>query len=89
MAVMPLETPVEETVRAVQTLSPQAQQEEVLNFVVFLQTRLAVQNTAWDEALESTTTEQAARIRARIAGQRAQATPLFDANGDLNPPKPA
>jgi len=53
---------------------PESAALEVLHFAQFTAARVA--REAWDAALEGTTPEQAAKIRARIASQHAQATPL-------------
>jgi hypothetical protein len=79
-------TPMSEIAVAVAEL-PTSAQLEVLHFALFLKTQLA--NEAWDAALESTTPEQAARIRARIASQRAKTTPMFNELGKVAPPNPA
>jgi hypothetical protein len=78
----------EEAARVISTLPADAQ-KEVLDFALFLQSRISAADEAWDAALESTTPEQAAKIRARIASQRAQATPLFDEQGQLTMGKTA
>lgn len=78
----------EEVARIITALPPDAQ-KEVLDFALFLQARITAADDAWDAALENTTPEQAAKIRARIASQRAQATPLFDEQGNLAMGKPA
>jgi hypothetical protein len=79
-------TPMSEIAEAVAEL-PASAQLEVLHFALFLKTQLA--NEAWDAALESTTPEQAAKIRARIASQRAKTTPMFNELGKIAPPNPA
>jgi hypothetical protein len=83
-------TQIDVLVKTVESLPPEAQ-AEVLHFAEFLfakfqRTQL---DDAWDAALESTTPEQAARIRARIASQRMQATPLFNDMGKVTPPLPS
>jgi hypothetical protein len=79
----------EQLVAVAQELPPE-QLSEVLDFALFLQSRATTEaDAAWDEALENTTPEQAARIQARIESQRAQATPLFDDSGKVAPPAPA
>jgi hypothetical protein len=76
-----VQNPIVEITAAVLALPPDAQRE-VLHFAQYLRTRLV--DDAWDAALEDTTTEQAASIRARIAEQRAQATHLFNDAGKLS-----
>jgi hypothetical protein len=82
-------TPAADAVLQVVTALPPEAQQEVLDFALFLQSRISAEDAAWDAALESTTPEQAAKIHARIASQREQATPLFDEQGKLAMGKPA
>ena len=81
-------TPAADAVRQVVAALPPDAQKEVLDFALFLQSRIASADDVWDATLESTTPEQVAKIRARIASQRAQATPLFDEEGKLTMGKP-
>ena len=57
---------------------------EVLHFAEYTAAR-----ARWDVALESTTPEQTAKIRERIASQRTQATPLFNDAGEVAAPQQA
>jgi hypothetical protein len=86
-ASQPNPTPAIEQLVAVAQELPLEQLIEVLDFALFLQSRATTEaDAAWDEALENTTPEQAARIQARIESQRTRATPLFGASGKVSPP---
>lgn len=84
-----IQTPIEELAQTVAQF-PLDAQKQVMDFVALLKTKLRQQeadaDATWDAAMESTTAEQVDRIRARVASQRAQAKPLFNAAGKVTPP---
>lgn len=84
-------TNVEQAIGEVVRGLPPERAREVLDFAQWLKERVAADAAAdaWDEALENTTPEQAARIQVRIESQRARVTPLFDASGTVAPPEPS
>ena len=82
MATTPITPSVAEAARIIATLPPDAQ-KEVLDFALFLQSRIAAQDAQWDAAFAETDT---AKLKAWLDAENASdedLKPMFDEAGNI------
>jgi hypothetical protein len=82
MVATPTTTTVEEIIRTMATLPPEAQ-KEVLDFALFLQTRITAEDAKWDAAFAAT---DPAKLRAWLDAEKAgddDLRPMFDEAGEI------